>query len=1354
VSTEHTTPLRGRGLRTAEGWIRIREADGSYYDGIEEELTEVFLAEDDLRSSSTELARHSRGRAQAFQLDADRANIVRGLTIPDDAVVLEIGAGLGAITRYLGEKAAVVDAVEPAVARARAARARTRDLPGVEIFVGAHEDVPPVPTYDLVVVVGVLEYVGAGTADPAPYVDFLRHLGRTLKPGGTIALAIENKLGVKYLVGAPEDHTDLLFDGIEDYPSAAPVRTFSRLELEGMFREAGLTPSTLVAFPDYKLTRTVMDADALGEVAPELLRNLPAFPSPDLRSQRPRLADEELVWRTFVDAGLATEVGNSFLVLASAGGEQSVWPADLGAVYFSRDRRENYAFQKRVVRHGDALRISRARVGMADPGAAIAFQEGDEAFVKGPTMLEVASRSSLDQVNALVARWREMLLAEAPAAPGAPLDLVPNNIVVDGDRLVAIDQEWYAPGWDVDRVLRRGALWFAAMLVRRTPPARWAGFETVRDVAAALGTAAGLDPEGAWIERALDEEAEFFGEIGRPGEGDQEGARRAALASMVGDRISELGLGDRLPALFAKVQGYLEVAESSGEHLRRQLEAAHVDQATLDRAAADVEAARGDVAAARAEVEAAQARVAESERKVRSAEAHQAFAADRVGVAESRYGEQVERAHQAEVALAGIRGSRAFKVIARYHRMVERTAPAGTWRRRAYTAGLRRSVAAARTVLRRQVPAPAVEPLRVPLAEHPLVSVVVPVYGKWEFTQRCLVALAATRGDIPFEVVVVDDASPDDSLARLREVVGVRVVAHEQNTGYVGACNSGIAAARGELVVLLNNDTRVDPDWLAPLVRVMDDPTVGLVGSRLVYPDGRLQEAGGIIFSDASGWNYGKFAEPEDPAFTYRRDVDYVSGASIMVRREVLSELGGLDPLFAPAYYDDADLAFGVRSLGLRTVYEPTSVVIHDEGVSHGTDENVGIKAYQVVNRRKFEEKWAAELALQLAPDAANVQRAARRRQGRGVVVVIDHYVPRADEDAGSVRMVAMLRALRESGYAVLFVPDNRHRSEPYTRQLQEMGVEVLYGHKNLGTVLLELREDLVAILASRVTVAWGYVVQLRSLVPEVPLVFDTVDLHFLREERAAELAGLAALPPKAVALRELELAMIRAADTTVVVSSFEQELLRTLVPDADVRVLPTVHERLAHADDAVPTGREGLLFVGSFAHPPNADGLRWFTSEVLPLIEAVRPGIRVDVVGRDPLPELVESAPPGVTYHGWVEDLEPLYARARVVIAPLRFGAGVKGKIGEAMSHGVPVVMTPVGAEGMAIRDGETALVADDAASFARAVLELLADDTLWSGLSEAARAHIDRVFGTERFTALLNELLPARRPVPGGER
>lgn len=631
--------------------------------------------------------------------------------------------------------------------------------------------------------------------------------------------------------------------------------------------------------------------------------------------------------------------------------------------------------------------------------------------------------------------------------------------------------------------------------------------------------------------------------------------------------------------------------------------------------------------------------------------------------------------------------------------------------------------------------------LALDLPERPVVSVVVPVHGQWAHTARCLAALAETTGRHSFEVIVVDDASPDDTAVRLAAVDGIRVVHHAVNTGYVGACNSGIDAARGEFVVLLNNDTRVRPDWLTPLIESMDDPRVGLVGSKLMYPDGRLQEAGGILFSDGSGWNYGKFDTPERHSYTYPREVDYCSGASIMLRRSVLESLGGLDERFAPAYYDDADLAFGVRSLGLKVVYEPRSVVIHDEGISHGTDETQGVKAYQVVNRRKFTEKWADELTAHCEPDPAVVQRAARRRQGADLVVVVDHYVPRPDQDAGSARMTALLLELRRLGHGVLFVPQNGGRGTGgYAERLEEHGIEVVANCPDLNAFLSELRGQVGTVILSRVGVAWSYLTSVRAALPEARVVFDTVDLHFLREQRQAEVDGVPS-SPASLATRELELALVRSCDATLVVSGYERDLLAELVPEALVQVVPTVHPRVAGT--VTPEQRDGLLFVGSFAHPPNLDGIRWFITDVLPELEKVRSGTTLTVIGADPDPQLVEDAPANVKFLGWVEDLAPHYATARVSVAPLRFGAGLKGKVGEAMAHGVPVVMTPVGAEGMGVVEGETGFVAAGAGDFALALKRLLDDDVLWAEVSKEARAHVDIRLGEDSFSASLNEVV-----------
>src|SRR5690606_33215558 len=193
------------------------------------------------------------------------------------------------------------------------------------------------------------------------------------------------------------------------------------------------------------------------------------------------------------------------------------------------------------------------------------------------------------------------------------------------------------------------------------------------------------------------------------------------------------------------------------------------------------------------------------------------------------------------------------------------------------------------------------------------------------------------------EIIVVDDASPGDSLAKLRQVDGIRLHARAANGGFIAACNDGAALARGEFLVFLNNDTVPQPGWLDALLATFDDhPDAGLAGAQLVYPDGRLQEAGGVVFADGHGWNYGRHGDPADCRFNYLRDADYLSGAAIAIPRALFASLGGFDTRYAPAYYEDTDLAFAVRAAGRRVLYQPASVVVHDEGTTSGTDTSSG----------------------------------------------------------------------------------------------------------------------------------------------------------------------------------------------------------------------------------------------------------------------------------------------------------------------------------------------------------------------------------------------------------------------------
>ena len=280
-----TTPVREVGSLTGTGVRILRDVGSTYRDGGEEAALRIVTAATDRSASSDEMIRAAVGWPQRYHFYPARSNIVRGLDLPPDARVLEIGAGCGAVTRYLGESCALVDALEPVQARAEVARARCADLPGVDVSVGLLDDVPAVAAYDVVVVIGVLEYVGAGTPDLTPYRTFLDEVASRLVDGGTLVLAIENRLGVKYLVGSPEDHTNRVFDSIEGYPRGGKARTFTRRELESLMRASGLDPVTRVAFPDYKLPRVVFGD--LPDRTRSLLHRIPEFPSPDWRAKRP-----------------------------------------------------------------------------------------------------------------------------------------------------------------------------------------------------------------------------------------------------------------------------------------------------------------------------------------------------------------------------------------------------------------------------------------------------------------------------------------------------------------------------------------------------------------------------------------------------------------------------------------------------------------------------------------------------------------------------------------------------------------------------------------------------------------------------------------------------------------------------------------------------------------------------------------------------------------------------------------------------------------------------------------------------------------------------------------------------------
>ena len=626
---------------------------------------------------------------------------------------------------------------------------------------------------------------------------------------------------------------------------------------------------------------------------------------------------------------------------------------------------------------------------------------------------------------------------------------------------------------------------------------------------------------------------------------------------------------------------------------------------------------------------------------------------------------------------------------------------------------------------------------------QPDVSIVVPVYNQLAFTLACLHSVLSSNTRYSYEIIVADDRSTDRTTEIFSNGVGrVRHVLSEQNQGFIRNCNTAAKQAKGRYLVLLNNDTIVMPGWLDELIEPLDKhPDIGLVGSKLLYPDGRLQESGGIIFGDGSGWNYGRMDDPRKPQYCYMRDSDYVSGASIALRTDFWHGQGGFDELYSVAYYEDTDMAFRVRKAGLRVVVQPLSQLLHFEGISSGTDTSSGAKQYQITNGVIFREKWNTVLADHplCDPDRLPVNRTARGR-----VLVIDACTPTPDRDSGSMDTFQYLRILKSFGLHVTFVPDNLAYFGSYTQDLQRIGVETLYAPYWMSheEVFKKLGSTFDLVLIYRVSIASRLLKLVRSHAPQAKLIFDTVDLHFLREEREAELTGDPEKLLSAANTRKTELNVISKADATIILSNHEMDVVHKLLPKARLYEIPIVREIPGRG----PLGfaeRNDIVFIGGFRHAPNLDAVKWFVSEVWPILRSKGFTGNFQIVGSDMPPEITALHGSGIVIRGHVPVIDDVFHSVRLSIAPLRYGAGLKGKVISSLSFGVPVVATSVAVEGGGFIHKRHVKVADEPEAFADAIIRLYENREIWENLSEHGLGHCDQSFSVSAVSAKLHDMI-----------
>lgn len=1320
-----------------------------------------------------------------------RQNVLNWYPFRDDAEILEIGAGMGSLTGLLCDRAAFVTSVEMNSDRADVIRARYPERKNLEVICGDIVNWKTEKKFDYVIFIGVLEYASVFMDGSNPAEEFLKIAGNFLKEDGVLLFAIENRFGLKYWVGGSEDHLQKPFAGLEGYKDAGSPRTFSKYELSQMLDHVGLEKQRFYyLFPDYKFPEVICTDDFRPSYA-----NLQKVSFTYSRNSLFTVDEKELykdivendVWRFFansylVEAGRAALDQNPVIHVSSKGESKKEFKVSTiirkdGNVYKVPMHREASGHICSILENTAYLQkrgIKVLNVKQAGDGLVSELHKGKSAQDYFCELLEANDRKRLFE---FLEHYREILLKTSelsfdhcicqemglkdeevhvgPILQKGFIDLTFYNAFYDSGELVFYDQEWC-----FDNIPLNFILYYSIKTsYRRAYVDTLIQIEEIWDYFGLNNSEMLFDRMEDYLwSKVLYRQTDFYGEDGY--------CNRYSKEETIGTLKGNLM---QMQDALMQMQNDLVRSQRSEEKLLEERNAFARQNNSLAKENEELSQSLRSISRRATDLEAETVRkedvISQLNQEVLNKEGHIQLLLP----AEREYNKIIaSRMFKVMRAVCAsydtvmivprwlIRNGTAFarmlshvnipklKIAGGY---VKREGIKGAYAHlmRDYHQGELRQIQV--KVEESVVTESSIEmydEIEFPVTENPVVSIVIPAYNQFGYTYQCLKSIRENSGEVSYEVILADDCSTDITKEIQKAVKNILVVRTETNLLFLRNCNNAAAYARGKYILFLNNDTQVQEGWLEPLVNLCErDDTIGMTGSKLVYSDGTLQEAGGIIWKDGSGWNYGRNDDAMKPEYNYVREVDYISGAAIMIRADLWKEIGGFDEYFAPAYCEDSDLAFQVREKGYRVVYQPLSVVVHFEGKSNGTDLNSGTKHYQIENSRKLREKWKKELACQY-PNGQDIFRARERAKNKKVILVIDHYVPQYDKDAGSKTTFQYLRMFVKQGYIVKFIGDNFYQHEPYTTMLQQMGIEVLYGPwyaEHWKEWIKDNCRNIDFAYLNRPHITIKYIDFLKDET-NIKCIYYGHDLHFLRLKREFDLTGDDKKLSESQEWMEKELYIMRRTDMNYYPSCIEEQEIHKIDAEIPVKAITAyVYETFRNKNGLEFSKREGIVFVGGFGHPPNEDAVLWFAKEVYPLILKEK-RIPFYIVGSNPTDAVQRLADENIMVKGFVseEELQELYDTCKLVVVPLRYGAGVKGKVVEALYYGTPMVTTSVGIEGI---EGAEKIIstADDANAFAQTVLRLYDNDAELAGISGGYQSFVKKKFSMEAVWDVIKE-------------
>lgn len=611
------------------------------------------------------------------------------------------------------------------------------------------------------------------------------------------------------------------------------------------------------------------------------------------------------------------------------------------------------------------------------------------------------------------------------------------------------------------------------------------------------------------------------------------------------------------------------------------------------------------------------------------------------------------------------------------------------------------------------------------------VSIVISGSNNIGRTLTCLKSIKLNLTNaIAIEIIVVDHGYSANAVRELEKIDGIKIVKAVQSANFFESLLKAMESSAAAYVCLLSNETVVLQHWLEELVKTLEsDESVGLVGSKSIHPSGLIKEAGGVIFNDGTPSLCGLYGDPNYYGFNYAREVDYCSVTSVLFKRDHYHEIAAQIGKYKSTNFTFVDFCMAIRHVLCKKVfYQPLSALVHFTlETSGGNLMGKSIKAQKLTQRKTFADRWESELQNYLPMNSTDTLKGSRKYNRGRKLVIIDSYLPRFDRESGSHRLYELIKIFKGLDFHLVFIPANGEAEQPYFNLLTRNGIEVVAryaGGRKFKKDIISSSKTANYFWACRpqLNKRYGF---LRNYNPAAKWFYDTVDLHYVRLEREAKLRSSRKILSKASRYKKLELSLAKTSDVTVCITAVEEQFLKN-EGILNTIVVPNIHPCPASLAKTAFDQRRDLLFVGSYDHTPNVDAVLWLCNAIMPIVWELHPTMKLHIVGNNPNKEVLALASERVIVQGFVAHIDSIFNSCRLFVAPLRYGAGMKGKIGQSLSFGLPCITTDIGAEGMDLVHGQSVLIANTAEEFANRIIELYLDENKWTKIQRNALASL----------------------------